>query len=420
VSFFGMLGRQLADDVRRLPQTTRERLSEAGRAQRAINIADLRTLARRRLPAGVFDYVDGAAWDEVTKRRNESDLQALMLRPRMLVGATQIDLATEVLGRRVAVPLLGAPTGLTGLVHHEGEVAIAQAVHEAGGLYVLSSAASRTLEDVAAASPGPRWFQLYVGRDRGLAQALLERARATGYEAVVVTVDVARPGPRERDQRNGFVVPPRVTARTLVDGVRRPRWTANFLSRPRILSESLLLSMAQEGRAASLAELIARQFDPGLSWRDIAWVQEHWDGPLLIKGILRGDDARQAASLGLAGVIVSNHGGRQLDHVTSTIRALPEVVEAAGGELEVFMDGGIRRGVDIVRALALGARGVLAGRALVYGLGAGGPAGARRAMQILVDELRLAMTLLGCRSVRELDSSWVTAAPEQVRSAWST
>jgi L-lactate dehydrogenase (cytochrome) len=420
VSFFGMLGRQLADDVRRLPQTTRERLSEAGRAQRAINIADLRTLARRRLPAGVFDYVDGAAWDEVTKRRNESDLQALMLRPRMLVGATQIDLATEVLGRRVAVPLLGAPTGLTGLVHHEGEVAIAQAVHEAGGLYVLSSAASRTLEDVAAANPGPRWFQLYVGRDRGLAQALLERARATGYEAVVVTVDVARPGPRERDQRNGFVVPPRVTARTLVDGVRRPRWTANFLSRPRILSESLLLSVAEEGQAARLGELIGRQFDPALSWRDIAWVQEHWDGPLLIKGILRGDDARQAASLGLAGVIVSNHGGRQLDHVTSTIRALPEVVEAAGGELEVFMDGGIRRGVDIVRALALGARGVLAGRALVYGLGAGGPAGARRAMQILVDELRLAMTLLGCRSVRELDSSWVTAAPEQVRSAWST
>jgi L-lactate dehydrogenase (cytochrome) len=420
VSFFGMLGRQLADDVRRLPQTTRERLSEAGRAQRAINISDLRTLARRRLPAGVFDYVDGGAWDEVTKRRNESDLQALMLRPRMLVGATEIDLATEVLGRRVAVPLLGAPTGLTGLVHHEGEVGIAQAVHEAGSLYVLSSAASRTLEDVAAASPGPRWFQLYVGRDRGLAQALLERARATGYEAVVVTVDVARPGARERDQRNGFTVPPRVTARTLVDGVRRPRWTANFVSRPRILSESLLLSMAQEGQAASLAELIARQFDPGLSWRDIAWVQEHWDGPLLIKGILRGDDARQAASLGLAGVIVSNHGGRQLDHVTSTIRALPEVVEAAGGELEVFMDGGIRRGVDIVRALALGARGVLAGRALVYGLGAGGPAGARRAMQILVDELRLAMTLLGCRSVRELDSSWVTAAPEQVRSAWST
>jgi L-lactate dehydrogenase (cytochrome) len=421
MSFFGMLGRQLADDMRRLPQTTRERLSESGRAQRAINIADLRTLARRRLPAGVFDYIDGAAWDEVTKRRNESDLQALLLRPRMRVGATEIDLSTEVLGRRVAIPLLGAPTGLSGLVHHEGEVGIAQAVHAAGGLYVLSSAASRTLEDVAAASPGPRWFQLYVGRDRRLAQALLERARITGYEAVVVTVDTARPGPRERDARNGFIVPPRITARTLVDGVRRPRWTANFLSRPRILSESLLLSMAQEGQAASLAELIGRQFDPALSWRDIAWVQEHWDGPLLIKGILRGDDARQAASLGLAGVIVSNHGGRQLDHATSTIRALPEVVEAAGDDLEVYMDGGIRRGVDIIRALALGARGVLAGRALVYGLAAGGPAGAQRAMEILVDELRLAMTLMGCPSVRELDRTWVTAAPPaEVRSAWST
>jgi isopentenyl diphosphate isomerase/L-lactate dehydrogenase-like FMN-dependent dehydrogenase len=408
VSFFGMLGRQLADDIRRLPQTTRERLSEAGRAQRAINIADLRTLARRRLPAGVFDYVDGAAWDEATKRHNESDLQALMLRPRMLVGATEIDLSTEVLGRRLEVPLLGAPTGLTGLVHHEGEVGIAQAVHGAGGVYVLSSAASRTLEDVAAASPGPRWFQLYVGHDRGLAQALLERASATGYEAVVVTVDAARAGARERDQRNGFVVPPRITARTLVDGVRRPRWTANFLSRPRLLSESLLLSMAQEGQAASMAELIGRQLDPALSWRDIAWVQEHWDGPLLIKGILRGDDARQAASLGVAGVIVSNHGGRQLDHATSTIRALPEIVDAAGGELEVLMDGGIRRGVDIIRALALGARGVLAGRALVYGLAAGGPAGAARAVEILVDELRLAMTLLGCPSVRELDPPWVT------------
>jgi isopentenyl diphosphate isomerase/L-lactate dehydrogenase-like FMN-dependent dehydrogenase len=420
VSFFGMLGRQLADDMRRLPQTTRERLSEAGRAQRAINIAELRALARRRLPAGVFDYVDGAAWDEATKRYNESDLQALMLRPRMLVGTTQIDLSTEVLGRRLAIPLLAAPTGLTGLVHHEGEVGIARAIHGAGGVYVLSSAASRTQEDVAAASPGPRWFQLYVGRDRGLAQALLERARATGHEAVVVTVDVARPGPRERDQRNGFTVPPRITGRTLIDGVRRPRWTANFLRHPRILSESLLLSMTQEGQAASLGELIGRQLDPALSWRDIAWVQEHWKGPLLIKGIMRGDDARQAASLGLAGVVVSNHGGRQLDHASSTIRALPEVVEAAGDDLDVFMDGGIRRGVDIARALALGARGVLAGRALVYGLAAGGPAGAARAVEILVDELRLAMTLLGCPSVRELDGTFVAGGAAERGNTWST
>jgi L-lactate dehydrogenase (cytochrome) len=419
VSLFGILGRQLADDLRRLPQTARRELSEGGRAQRAVNIADLRALARRRLPRGVYGYVDGAAWDEVTKARNESDLRALVLRPRMLVGATGIDLSTEVLGRRLEIPLLGAPTGLTGLVHHEGEVGIARAVHGAGGLYVLSSAASRTLEDVASGSPGPRWFQLYVSRDRGLAQALLERARAAGYEALVVTVDVPRPGARERDVRNGFTVPPRVTARSLADGVRRPRWTANFLSRPHILSESLLSSVAHSGRAGNLGELISRQFDPALSWHDIAWIQEHWDGPVLLKGILRGDDARQAASLGLAGVIVSNHGGRQLDHATSAIRALPEVVDAAGGELEVYMDGGIRRGVDIVRALALGARACLSGRALLYGLAAGGPAGAQRAVEILVDELRLAMALLGCPSVRDLDGTWLTAATDETRSAWN-
>jgi L-lactate dehydrogenase (cytochrome) len=420
-TFFGMLARQLADDISGLPATTRQRLSEAGRAERAVNISDLRTLARRRLPPAVFDYVDGAAWDEVTAQRNQSDLRDLVLRPHVLIGATDIDLSTEVLGQRVSVPVLGAPTGLTGLVHHQGEIGIARAVHAAGSLYVLSSAASRNLEEVAAASPGPRWFQLYVGRDRGLVKALLERARAVGYRALVVTVDVARAGARERDRRNGFTVPPRVTARTLVDGVRRPRWTANFLRRPRILSEGLLSSVTADGHPRSLAELITRQFDPSLSWSDIAWLQEHWDGPLLLKGVLRADDARRAADLGLAGVIVSNHGGRQLDHAPSSVRALPEIVDAVGSELEVYMDGGIRRGVDIVRALALGARAVLAGRALVYGLAAGGPAGARRAVEILVDELRLAMTLMGCLSVRDLDASWITTiSASETRTTSST
>ncbi len=302
MSFFGMLGRQLADDMRRLPQTTRERLSEAGRAERAINIADLRALARRRLPAGVFDYVDGAAWDEVTKQRNESDLQSLMLRPRMLVGATEIDLSTEMLGRRVAIPLLGAPTGRTGSrVHHEGEVAIARAVHGAGGLYVLSGGVAHARGCGLAPVRGRGGFSSTSARPRPGAGAAGARPRDTAYEAVVVTVDVACPGSRERDQRNGFIVPPRVTAHTLVDGVRRPRWTANFLSRPRILSEGLLSSVATQGAAVSLGELIGRQFDPGLSWSDIAWVQEQWDGPLMVKGILRGDDAHQAASLAWRG-----------------------------------------------------------------------------------------------------------------------
>jgi L-lactate dehydrogenase (cytochrome) len=420
-TFFEMLGRQLVADVARLPDSVRRRLSESERAQRAVNIYELRALARRRLPPAVFDYVDGAAWDELTAERNQLDLRLWALRPRVLVGATDVDLSTDVLGRRIDVPLLGAPTGLTGLVHHQGEIGIASAIHGVGGVYVLSTAASRNLEEVAAASPGPRWLQLYVGSDRGLAGDLLARARAAGYEALVVTVDVPRSGSRERDKRNGFTVPPRVTAHTLVDGVRRPRWTANFLARPRIMSEGLLSSIAAEGNATSLAELISRQFDPALSWTDIAWLQEQWDGPVLLKGVLRADDARQAAGMGLAGVIVSNHGGRQLDHTPSTIRALPEVVDAVGSELEVYMDGGIRRGVDVIRALALGARACLIGRALVYGLGAGGSGGAARAAEILVDELRLAMTLMGCPSIRELDPTWLTAAGQtERRTAWST
>jgi isopentenyl diphosphate isomerase/L-lactate dehydrogenase-like FMN-dependent dehydrogenase len=406
-SFARMLGDQVIHDLARLPATLRKRASEAGRAQDAVNVEDLRSLARRRIPPPVFDYVDGAASDELTANRNQADLRQIALRPHALAGVASPDLSTEVLGHHLSVPLLGAPTGLTGLVHHAGEGAIARAVHAAGGLYVLSSAASRTLEEVAQTSPGPRWFQLYVGSDRGVVAELLERARAAGYTALVVTVDVAQTGPRERDRRNGFTVPPRVSMRTLAGGLRRPRWTVDFLRRPRMLSEGLMSSVAAEGEAASLAELIGRQFDPRLCWDDIAWLRERWSGPLLLKGILRGEDARRAADLGATGVIVSNHGGRQLDRVPSSIRALPEVVDAVGAEIEVLMDGGIRRGADIIAALALGARACLVGRALVYGLAAGGEAGAHRAMTMLVDELRVAMTLLGCESIRALDGAWV-------------
>jgi len=216
-------------------------------------------------------------------------------------------------------------------------------------------------------------------------------------------------------------VPPRVTARSLAQGLRQPRWSFNFVRRPRILSEAALTAALTEARAVSLVERINRQFDPALSWNDIAWLQEQWSGPILIKGLLRVDDARQAARMGLAGVIVSNHGGRQLDQAPSSISALPGIVDAVGSELEVYMDGGIRRGVDVVKALALGARACLLGRALVYGLGAGGEAGARHAMSLMVDELRLAMTLAGCGSVRELDRSWLRMTPEAERSAaWST
>lgn len=406
-----MLARQARRDLPGAPAALARRLLDPGeRAQSCVNIAELHALAARRTPTAVYDYVDGGAGDELTKGRNESDLREIAVVPRMLVGIEEPDLSTTVLGQRLAVPILGAPTGMTGLLHHEGEVAIAQAVHAAGGLYVLSSVGSRSIDDVARLSPGPRWFQIYVSADRGLVRAVLELARVAGYGALVVTVDVPRAGARERDLRNGFSVPPRVTARSLLDGLRRPHWSVDFLRNPRVLSQAALLAGVADRPAEPLAQVINSQFDSTLRWADLDWLAAEWGGPIVVKGILHADDARQAARLGAAGVSVSNHGGRQLDQAPSSIRALPAIVEAVGSELEVYMDGGIRRGVDILKALALGARACLCGRALLYGLAAGGPRGARRAMDLLVGELSLAMVLAGAPSVAELDRGWITSA----------
>lgn len=416
--FGGMLGRQLRGDLAALPANVRRRVSADGAAERCVNIEDLRELAARRVPRAVFDYVDGAAGDELTAARNRSDLRSLSVVPRVLVGGAELDLSTTVLGERLAVPLLGAPTGLTGMVHHRGEVAVARAVQAAGGLYVLSSAGSRGIDELARLCPGPRWFQIYVSPDRGVSRSLIERARSSGYGALVVTVDVARAGQRERDRRNGFSVPPRVTARSIAEGLRRPRWSADFLRHPRVLSQTALNAGGATDSPTSLAAMINSQFDPALSWTDVAWVQEQWAGPVVLKGVLRAEDAVQAARMGIAGVIVSNHGGRQLDQAPSTISVLPAIADAAGSELEVYMDGGIRRGVDIIKAVALGARACLTARALVYGLAAGGAAGARRAMSILVDELSLAMVLSGARSLSELDRSWIASTERSV--GWST
>ncbi len=421
--FFGLLARQVRADISNAPATLRRRFTDAGPVERCGNIAELRELARRRVPGVVFDYVDGAAWDELTAERNQADLRRLAVLPHVLTGAADIELSTTVLGQPVEVPLMGAPTGMTGIVHHDGEIALARAVHGAGGLHVLSSVASWTVEEVADASPGPLWFQLYVSRDRGYVRELLGRARSAGYLALVLTVDVQRAGARERDRRNQFSLPPRLSLRTLGQGAVRPRWSADFIRRPHFLSEGARRARAGGSGAGqpSLTAIINRQFDPGLGWSDISWLQEQWEGPIVLKGVLRVEDAQQAARLGIRGLIVSNHGGRQLDHAPSSISVLPAVVDAVGSEIEVYMDGGIRRGVDILKALALGARACLSGRALVYGLAAGGEPGAIRAMNLLVEELRLAMTLAGCASVRELDRSWVRMSPETERSvAWST
>ncbi len=404
-----ILARQLARDARALPATVRRRLGVDGRLARCVNVEDLRLRARRRVPRAVFDYVDGGAGDEVTLRRNQSDFRLLSITPRALVDVSEVDLSTTVLGQPVAVPLVGAPTGMTGLVHPAGEVAVARALHAAGTVATLSTVSSCSIDELAAQAPGPTWFQLYVWRDRGLARELVDRARAAGHLALVLTVDVARSGSRERDVRNGFSVPPRITLRTCLDAVLRPAWTAAFVRRPRVVMSNVA-AYVPAGDAVSLTRFINDQLDPSLGWKDLEWLRATWAGPLAVKGILGPDDARTAVELGADAIVVSNHGGRQLDGAPSAIRALPGIVEAVGSDAEVILDGGVRRGSDVLKALALGARACMVGRALLYGLGAGGAAGAARAVEILVGELRLAMALAGCPTVDSLDRSLVGPA----------
>jgi L-lactate dehydrogenase (cytochrome) len=404
--FIDLVRRQVVEDLRALPDTGRRWLGGTARLQGCANIAELRALARRRLPLAVFDYVDGAANDEITAERNMTNFGLLELRPRVLVDVSEVDASCSVLGQRIELPLIGAPTGLSGLTHPDGDLALARGLHAAGLVHVLSTMASYTIEEVATHAVGPTWFQLYVLRDRGIVRELIERARAAKFQALVVTADVPRAGSRERDLRNGFAVPPRLTLRSLAEGVRKPRWSLRFVRRPRIRVANLGQA-GVPGDPISLARYTNEQFDPTLDWDDMAWVREQWAGPMVVKGVLRADDARRAVDRGFDGVIVSNHGGRQLDHAVSSIGALPAVVDAVAGRLEVFLDGGVRRGTDVVKALALGARACLVGRPLLYGLGGGGQAGVARAIAILAAEVRVAMSLLGCSAVADLDRSWL-------------
>lgn len=405
--FAELLVRQVGADLRRLPQSAHALISSTGRAARAGTIGELRAAAQRRVPRMVFDFVDGAAGDEVTAARNTAELRAIELRPRVLVDVSHVDTATSVLGEPVALPLLGAPMGLTGLLHPDAEVALARALHDAGSIYVLAAMGSCPMEEVAAAVSGPLWFQAYIWRDRGLVQEVVQRARAVGLSVLVLTVDVPCAGGRDRDRRNGFSIPPRVTLRALAAGALHPAWSYGFARRPRVRWGNLPTAGGME--AAPLSAQINRQFDPAASWQDLAWFRDRWDGRLVVKGILEPEDARRAVRLGADAIVVSNHGGRQLDGAPAAICALPAVAEAVAGDAEIYFDGGIRRGSDIVKALALGARACLAGRALAYGLAAAGTAGAARAVEILRSELRTALALAGCPSVHTLDPSWVRA-----------
>jgi L-lactate dehydrogenase (cytochrome) len=378
---------------------------------RAVNIADLRLLAERRLPRAVFDYIDGGADAEFTMRENCRVFDDVILRPRNAVAIPRCDLSVAVLGRRLELPFLLAPVGSSRMFYPRGEEAAARAAGAAGTTYILSTLSGCKLEDVKAASSGPVWYQLYLVGGRDVASAAIARARAAGFSALAVTIDTAVSGQRERDARNGTkeLLGSSVMRKLpfLPQFLARPRWLAGFLSDGGLMSFPNVVLPGQG--PMPYADVAAALEQSTVAWSDLRWIRETWKGPIVIKGVLTGDDARRALDEGAQAIVVSNHGGRQLDGVPATLRALPEVVGAANGRTEVLLDGGIRRGTDIVKAICLGARAVLCGRAYAYGLGAGGEAGVSRAVQILRSDLVRTLKLLGCASVAELDRSYVEA-----------
>jgi L-lactate dehydrogenase (cytochrome) len=372
------------------------------RLARCFSIEDLGRLARRRLPLGAWAYLEGGGEDEYTLRRNRAAFDELELIPRILNDVSRIDTTTSVLGGPAPLPIVLSPVGAPRMVHHEGELAVARAAHHAGLPYAISTLGTVAIEDVAAATDSPLWFQLYVWGDRGEAKEALARARAAGFRALLLSVDTTVRSKRERELQAGLSLPtPQLRLRTLLDGALHPSWAWHFLT-----SDAISFPNIGPPGAVSRAK-VEEMFDGTVRWEDLDWIRDAWDGPIALKGVLRADEARRAADEGLDAVIVSNHGGRQLDHVPATIEVLPEIVDAVDDRLEVLLDSGIRRGSDIVAALALGARAVLIGRAHLYGLAAAGEAGVRHAIDILARELRMTMALSGARRIADLDSSLI-------------
>lgn len=373
------------------------------RLARAASIEDLREIARRRLPGGVFDYIDGAAEDELSAARNVAGFRRLEFRPRVLRDVSGVDPSVELLGRRIPLPLVLAPTGFTRIAHSQGELAVARAAARAGLPYVLSTLSTRSIEEVRAVSTGDLWFQVYVWRDKELLAEMLQRASAADYSTVVITVDTAVLGRRERDVRRGFTLPPKLGLDTLLDGLLHPGWTWDFLrAEPISFANVTGKSVGDGSDAVSLADYMNAQFDPRLSWDDVDWFRERWDGKLVIKGVQGVDDARLAAERGADAIALSNHGGRQLDGAPPPIELVAAVREAVGERLELLCDGGLRRGSDAVKAVALGANAAMCGRAYLYGLGAGGERGVDFALALLDESVRRTLALLGARSLAEL------------------
>ena len=379
------------------------------RLARAASVEDMRGIARRRLPGGVFDYIDGGAEDERTLERNVAAFSELEFRPRVLRNVAAVDVSTTLLGRPLEFPLVLAPTGFTRIAHSQGELAVARAAERAHLPYTLSTLSTRSIEDVAAVSSGRNWFQVYAWRDRGLVKEMLERAAACGYEAIVITVDTAVLGRRERDVRRGFTLPPKIGLDTLVSGALHPGWTWDFVrGGPIEFANVVGRSVGDGSDPVTLADYIGSQFDPGLSWRDIEWFQAQWSGPIVLKGIQSVEDAQLAARAGIPAIAVSNHGGRQLDGAPPPLELIAPVADAVGDRVEIICDGGVRRGSDIVKAVALGARACMAGRAYLYGLAAGGERGVDWVIDHLREGVERTLVLTGSANLKDL-------SPDRVR-----
>lgn len=372
------------------------------RLARAFTIEDLRRIAARTVPRSVFDYVDGAAESEISISRSRSAFEALEFHPAVLKDVSTLNPSVTVLGKPSTQPFVLAPTGFTRMMHHHGETAVAQVAERAGIPYVLSTMGTTSIEDVAQASPSARkWFQLYVSRDRELSASLMRRAEKAGYEALMLTVDVPVGGARMRDARNGFGFPPSLGLRTFIDGALHPAWTFNMLTTKPLAFASMSESAADVGRH------MQKLFDPAMTLDDLAWIRANWNGPIIVKGVQTVADAVRLADAGVQGIVLSNHGGRQLDRAPVPLRILPNVVDAVGDRVEISVDTGIMTGADIVACLALGARYVLVGRAYLYGMMAGGKPGAEKAVNILTGEIARTMALLGVTCTSELNHNHV-------------
>ena len=368
------------------------------------NVEDFRELARKRLPSPMFHYIDGAAEDEWTYRRNTLAFNEHELVPRFLIDVENIDTSVEVLGQKISWPFLCSPTGFHRLFHHDGEAGAARAASRTGTIFCLSTISTTTIEEVAQSSEGPKVFQIYVLRDRGLSEEYIERCKEANYDALCLTVDVPSNGRRERDLRTGMTVPPRLTIRSYLDIATHLDWSVNYLLHKTPSMVNIEHKVPKGTSDISVMDFMNSQFDRSVTWKDAAWMIKKWDKPFAIKGILSVEDAKKAVDVGASAVMVSNHGGRQMDGCPAPIEVLGDIVNAVGDKVEVILDGGIRRGIHILKAMAMGAKACMGGRAYLYGLAAGGEAGAYRSLSLLRDEVQNNMTLLGCTNIKQITS----------------